>query len=97
MEKKHPLGKEGQEKLELIIQKIRQKGKNKKYDCVVGVSGGRDSTYTLLTAIKYGLRPLAVHFDNGWNTDISIENIIKAREKLMLFIPSFIILPINTE
>ena len=82
MEKKHPLGKEGQEKLELIIQKIRQKGKNKKYDCVVGVSGGRDSTYTLLTAIKYGLRPLAVHFDNGWNTDISIENIIKAREKL---------------
>jgi len=78
----HPLGIEGQEKLELIIKKIKRKGKNKKYDCVVGVSGGRDSTYTLLTAIKYGLRPLAVHFDNGWNTDISVENINNARKKL---------------
>jgi len=82
MEKRHPLGIEGQEKLELILKKIKQKGKNNKYDCVVGVSGGRDSTYTLLTAIKYGLRPLAVHFDNGWNTDISTENINKTRKKL---------------
>lgn len=82
LEKMHPLGKKGKAKFELIIKKIKLKGKNKKYDCVVGLSGGRDSTYTLLTAIKYGLRPLAVHFNNGWNTEVSIENILKSRERL---------------
>jgi N-acetyl sugar amidotransferase len=82
MEKTHPLGIEGEEILGLIIKKIKHKGKNKNYDCVVGVSGGRDSTYTLLIAIKNGLRPLAVHFDNGWNTEISVKNIKKACEKL---------------
>ncbi|MEM7161449.1 MAG: N-acetyl sugar amidotransferase [Bacteroidota bacterium] len=75
LEKKHPLGKEGQKNLEAVVQKIKDAGKGKDYDCIVGVSGGRDSTYTLLTAIKLGLRPLAVHFDNGWNTDISVSNI----------------------
>lgn len=75
LEKKHPLGQEGQKNLEAVVEKIKAAGKGKDYDCIVGVSGGRDSTYTLLTAIKLGLKPLAVHFDNGWNTDISVSNI----------------------
>jgi len=82
LEKTHQLGVDLDNELARIIQKIKDKGKNKKYDCIVGVSGGRDSTYTLLTAVKLGLRPLAVHFDNGWNTDISAKNIKKACEKL---------------
>ncbi|MGE0090016.1 MAG: N-acetyl sugar amidotransferase [Bacteroidales bacterium] len=81
MEKLHPLENAEAER-NTIIKKIKKSGKNKKYDCIVGVSGGRDSTYTLLTAIRLGLRPLAVHFDNGWNSDISVQNIKKACDKL---------------
>lgn len=82
MDKTHPLGKKGEELLENKIRAIKEDGKGKKYDCIVGVSGGRDSTYTLLTAVKLGLRPLAVHFDNGWNSEIAVENIKKATNKL---------------
>jgi N-acetyl sugar amidotransferase len=78
MEKSHPLGPSLQKEFENKIEQIKLKGRNRKYDCIVGVSGGRDSSYTLLTAINLGLRPLAVHFDNGWNSDISVQNIKKA-------------------
>lgn len=82
MEKQHPLGEEAEKTLADLVARIKSEGKNRKYDCVVGVSGGRDSTYTLYTAVKLGLRPLAVHFDNGWNSDISVRNIKNACEKL---------------
>lgn len=82
LEKAHPLGPNLVIELDKKIAKIKKAGIKKRYDCIVGVSGGRDSTYTLLTAKKFGLRPLAVHFDNGWNTDISVRNIKKACEKL---------------
>jgi len=82
MEKLHPLGPSLGVEMEKIVDKIKQKGRNKPYDCIAGVSGGRDSTYTLLMAVKLGLRPLAVHFDNGWNSDISVKNINKVCEKL---------------
>jgi len=82
MEKTHPLGPGLEKELQKIITKIKKHGKGKKYDCLVGVSGGRDSSYTLLTAVKLGLRPLAVTFDNGWGTEISINNIKKSVEIL---------------
>ena len=82
MEKAHPLGPSLEKELQSIVNKIKKDGKGKPYDCIAGVSGGRDSTYTLLTAVKLGLRPLAVHFDNGWNSDISVKNIKKACETL---------------
>ncbi len=78
MENKYPLGSKGDNALKQIIEKIKRKGRNNKYDCIVGVSGGRDSTYTLYNAVKLGLRPLAVHFDNGWNSDIAVKNIQNA-------------------
>jgi len=82
MEKDHPLGPESDLKLKAIIEQIKKDGKGLQYDCIAGTSGGRDSTYTLLKAIELGLRPLAVHFDNGWNTEISVKNIKKTCEKL---------------
>lgn len=82
MEKAHPLGESLRKELEEKIEKIKKAGAGRKYDCIAGVSGGRDSTYTLLTAVRMGLRPLAVHFDNGWNSDISVQNIRKACEIL---------------
>jgi N-acetyl sugar amidotransferase len=82
LEAKHPLGEVGRKNLEAVVEKIKQQGEGKEFDCIVGISGGRDSTYTLLTAVRLGLRPLAVHFDNGWNTEISVQNVKNAISKL---------------
>ena len=73
---------EAENKLKIIIEKIKKEGKNKKYDCVLGVSGGTDSSYMLYWAVKNGLRPLAVHYDNTWNTAIATENIRKVLSAL---------------
>lgn len=82
MEKLYPLGPEGARRLEVIVDAIRRKGRGKPYDCVVGLSGGTDSTYTLVKAVELGLRPLAVHFDNGWNSEIAVSNIENATNRL---------------
>jgi len=82
LEKNHPLDAEGRQRFEALIDTVKHHGKGREYDCIVGVSGGRDSTYTLYTAVRMGLRPLAVHFDNGWNSDISVSNIKNATDAL---------------
>jgi N-acetyl sugar amidotransferase len=80
--KQQPLDETAQKRLNELVDEIKAKGKNKTYDCIVGVSGGADSTYTLYLAKKLGLRPLAVHFDNGWNTETSVSNIKNATDRL---------------
>ena len=70
----HP---KGEEKFAKIIDQIKKSGRNKKYDCIIGVSGGTDSSYMVYLAKKWGLRPLAVHYDNTWNSAIATENIRK--------------------
>ena len=82
LDQKYPLNEEGKKKFEMIIEGIKKNGQGKEYDCVVGISGGRDSSYTLYIAKKMGLRPIAVHFDNGWNTEISVRNIKNTTDKL---------------
>jgi N-acetyl sugar amidotransferase len=78
LDRQYQPGGAGLKELESIIETIKKEGKNKKYDCVIGVSGGTDSSYLLCKAVKdWGLRPLAVHYDNTWNTAISTENIRK--------------------
>ncbi|PID94125.1 MAG: LPS biosynthesis protein [Bacteroidetes bacterium] len=67
----------GEQTLMDIVNTIKKKGKGKKYDCVIGVSGGTDSSYMLYLAKQWGLRPLAVHYDNTWNSAIATENIRK--------------------
>lgn len=67
----------GEDKFLEIIDQIKKDGKGKKYDCIIGVSGGTDSSYMLYLARKHGLRPLAVHYDNTWNNAIATENIRK--------------------
>lgn len=61
--------------LQEFVNELKISGKRKPYDCVVGVSGGVDSSYVLLTAVRLGLRPLAVHMDNGWNSELAQNNI----------------------
>lgn len=61
--------------LDALVAEIKRAGEGKPYDCIVGVSGGVDSTYLILQAVKLGLRPLAVHFDSGWNSELAVDNI----------------------
>ncbi len=61
--------------LEEGIAKIKELGKKSKYDCLVGLSGGVDSSYICYWAKQVGLRPLVVHFDNGWNSELAVQNI----------------------
>jgi len=68
-------GVEGNEKLSELINKIKEEGKGKPYDCVTGISGGVDSSYLIWKAKEWGLRPLIVHFDNGWNSETAVSNI----------------------
>jgi len=82
LEKRYPLNEDSKNKLDNLIEKIKKNGKRKKYDCIIGISGGTDSTYTLYLAKQYGLNPLAIHLDNGWNTKISEENMANAIKKL---------------
>lgn len=60
----------GKQRINEIIAKIKAFGKGKKYDCLIGLSGGVDSTYIAYLVKKYKLRALAIHFDNGWNSDL---------------------------
>ena len=80
----YPNDEKGQIAVNKIIEKIkRKKNKGSKYDCVIGVSGGRDSTYLLYLAVKkYGLNPLAVHFNDGFDNPVAGENMLKAIKKL---------------
>lgn len=75
----------GIRELAAIAEKIRQEGKGKDFDCIIGLSGGLDSSYATLVAVeKMGLRPLLFHVDAGWNTDQAVGNIEKLVDGLGL-------------
>ena len=75
-------GKAAENKLQELVRSIKEKGNNKKYDCLVGLSGGVDSTYVGYLAKQYGLKVLAMHFDNGWNSELAVKNIENIVNKL---------------
>jgi N-acetyl sugar amidotransferase len=77
-----PEKEEAELKLAEIVKQIRDAGAGKKYDCITGISGGVDSTYLCLKAKELGLRPLIVHFDNGWNSELAVKNIEQIIAKL---------------
>ena len=74
-------GEAGKEKLNLMLRKIKVDGKGKKYDCIMGISGGLDSSYLAYLGHTWGLRVLAVHIDDGFDTEISKSNIRKLMDK----------------
>lgn len=78
-------GAEGKAELAKIVEQIKASGKGKEFDCILGLSGGLDSSYMLhLIVTEFGLRPLVFHVDGGWNTDIAVNNIQMLVEKLGL-------------
>jgi len=88
---KYPMNDEGQKFLKKMINKITQDGKRKDYNCIVGVSGGADSTYVLYLAKQFGLRPLAVHCDNGWNSELAVSNIKNMLDILNIDLYTYVI------
>ena len=75
-------GEGGRQKLQKMVDVIRREGEKKQYDCIAGVSGGVDSTYVVYLLKQLGLRPLAVHLDNGWDSEQAVSNIHNALKKL---------------
>ncbi|MCI8375914.1 MAG: N-acetyl sugar amidotransferase [Lachnospiraceae bacterium] len=74
----------GKRKLEEMISKVKKENKDKPYDCIMGLSGGLDSSYLAYLGYTWGLRILAVHIDDGYDTEISKENIRKLCEKAQI-------------
>lgn len=68
--------------IDKLVSDIKCTGKGKEYDCIVGVSGGVDSSWVLVKAVELGLKPLAVHMDNGWNSELAQNNIANLVNKL---------------
>lgn len=77
-----PPKEEAKLKLDSLIKKIKKDGVGKQYDCIIGISGGVDSTYTAWLVKEFGLRPLAIHLDNGWNSELAVKNIENVLNKL---------------
>lgn len=82
----------GQTRLLEMTQKIKRRGAGHKYDCLIGVSGGVDSTYVAYLVKKvYGLRPLAVHLDNGWDTELAVSNVEQALKRLDIDLYTYVL------
>jgi len=82
---------EQEEKSLLEIRQQIKKDQKGAYDSIIGVSGGVDSSYTVYLAHKMGLKPLCVHFDNGWNSSIAVSNIKKMVEKYGFDLETYVI------
>ena len=86
-----PGSEQSQKSLETLCERIRAEGEGKPYDCLVGLSGGVDSSYVAYLAKQYRLRPLAVHFDNGWNSELAVKNIHRIVSTLEFDLQTYVI------
>lgn len=84
-------GQESDQLLTEMVAELKAAGKNNKYDCLIGISGGIDSCYVAYFCKKLGLRPLAVHMDNGWNSEEAVHNIYSVCEKLEIDYESYVL------
>ena len=76
-------GLEGQDRLERMVRKIKQSAKGRDFDCIMGLSGGADSSYMLHVMVtEFGLKPLVFHVDGGWNSELAVNNINQLVDKL---------------
>jgi N-acetyl sugar amidotransferase len=78
-------------RLAALIEKVKRDGRGKDYDCIIGVSGGVDSTYVAYLTRELELRPLAVHFDNGWDSELAVANIEKALKTLNIDLLTYVV------
>ena len=88
---RYPAGEEGARHLQRMADDIKKSARGKKYDCLVGVSGGCDSSYLTVRLVELGLKPLAVHFDNTWNSPIATQNIYNVLNKLGVDLETYVV------
>lgn len=79
-----PTPEQGEIELQRMLQKVKAYGEGKRYDCIIGLSGGVDSSFVAVKAVEWGLRPLAVHVDAGWNSELAVMNIEQICKRLGL-------------
>ena len=91
MEAQYPTGPEGERELEALVAEMKAAGKGRQYDCIVGVSGGCDSSFLIHEMVQRGLRPLAVHFDNTWNSPTATNNIYVVLEELGVELETYVV------
>jgi len=82
---------ERQHHLDALVGNIKSSGRGKEYDCILGVSGGVDSSYVAYLTKKLGLRPLAVHFDNGWDSELAVDNIKRVLSLLDIDLYTYVV------
>ena len=75
-------GSEGEAQLQRIVDKVKAHNRHREYDCIIGVSGGVDSTMVAYHVRRLGLRAIALHLDNGWNSELAVDNIHRTLSKL---------------
>jgi N-acetyl sugar amidotransferase len=83
--------KNGEKILDEIIEKIKYEERKKEFDCIIGLSGGVDSSYLAYLAVSKGLRPLVVHVDCGWNSEQAVKNIENVVKKLNIELHTFVV------
>ena len=82
----------GQASLQSLVEKIKQRGEGHNYNCLIGISGGIDSSYVAyLVKKKFGLRPLAVHIDNGWDSEIAVANMEQVIKRLDIDLYTYVL------
>lgn len=91
LEREYPTDERGTAALQRIADEVRRAGRGAKYDVVVGVSGGCDSSFMLAKTVEMGLRPLAVHFDNTWNSPIATQNIYNVLDRLRVELSTLVV------
>ncbi len=89
--REHYAGKDGARRLQVLVREIKRVGKNKEYDCIIGVSGGVDSTYVAMLTKDLGLRPLAVHLDNGWDAELAVSNIERVLKRMQIDLHTYVL------
>ncbi len=86
----HP-DEQGEKMLDSIFDKIKREEKKNEFDCVIGLSGGVDSSYLAYLTVKKGLRPLVVHVDCGWNSEQAVKNVENIVKKLNIELHTFVV------
>lgn len=84
-------GEKSDKELVKLFAEMKEAGKGKKYDCILGISGGVDSSYAAYLAKQNGLRVLGVHLDNGWNSEEAVQNIKNIAKKLDIDYESYVL------
>jgi N-acetyl sugar amidotransferase len=81
----------GEKLLDAIFERIKHEERNKEFDCIIGLSGGVDSSYLAYLTVNKGLRPLVVHVDCGWNSEQAVKNIENVVKKLNIELHTFVV------